>query len=187
MMAKAVSDTRRPDGTAGPDAIYRRLFGSFNPDQDGRVSPLEVLNRLERSGLKPDDPRIAEALSGLAGADDGSRQISFAQFKALAQHNSSLIRRAVEGNLAVPDFAALAADITRMYDELLSVRSGSVADYIPQLKRVDRSAGDRRVYGGRPAVRRRRRGHRVLPAVVSKTVSYCVRFFGHRPRADQQA
>ena len=128
MMAKAVSDARRPDGTAGPDAIYRRLFGSFNPDQDGRVSPLEVLNRLERSGLKPDDPRIAEALSGLAGADDGSRQISFAQFKALAQHNSSLIRRAVEGNLAVPDFAALAADITRMYDELLSVRSGSVAD-----------------------------------------------------------
>ena len=48
MMAKAVSDARRPDGTAGPDAIYRRLFGSFNPDQDGRVSPLEVLNRLER-------------------------------------------------------------------------------------------------------------------------------------------
>jgi glutaminase len=136
MMAKAVSEGRRPDGTAGPDAIYRRLFGSFNPDPDGRVSPLELLNRLERSGLKPDDPRIAEALSGLASAD-GSRQISFAQFKALAQHNSSLIRRAVEGNLAVPDFAALTADITRMYDELLSVRSGSVADYIPQLKRVD--------------------------------------------------
>ena len=99
MMAKAVSDARRPDGTAGPDAIYRRLFGSFNPDQDGRVSPLEVLNRLERSGLKPDDPRIAEALSGLARADGGSRQISFAQFKALAQHNSSLGR---SGRLTAP-------------------------------------------------------------------------------------
>ena len=109
---------------AGTDAIYRSLFDSFNPDSDGRISPLEVLSRLERSGLRPDDPRIAEALAGLAGADGGSRQLSFTQFKALAQHNSSLIRRAVEGNLAVPDFAALTADITRMYDELLPVRSG---------------------------------------------------------------
>jgi glutaminase len=136
MMAKTVTEGRRPDAAAGTDAIYRRLFDSFNPDADGRISPLEVLSRLERSGLRPDDPRVAEALAGLASAD-GSRQLSFAQFKALAQHNSSLIRRAVEGNLAVPDFATLTADITRMYDELLPVASGSVADYIPQLKRVD--------------------------------------------------
>jgi glutaminase len=135
-MAKTVTEVRRPDTTVGTDAIYRSLFDSFNPDKEGRISPLEVLSRLERSGLRADDPRIAEALAGLTGAG-GSRQLSFAQFKALARHNSSLIRRAVEGNLAVPDFAALTADITRMYDELLSVRSGSVASYIPQLKRVD--------------------------------------------------
>jgi len=180
MMAKAVSDARRPDGTAGPDSIYRRLFGSFNPDQDGRVSPLEVLNRLERSGLKPDDPRIAEALSGLAGADGGSRQISFSQFKALAQHNSSLIRRAVEGNLAVPDFAALAADITRMYDELLPVRSGSVADYIPQLKRVDPdqlAIAVCTVDGQRFAVGDAATAFSLQS--VSKTVSYCLALDEH--------
>src|SRR5215469_1445426 len=135
-MAKTVTDGRRPDAAAGADAIYRSLFDSFNPDKDGRISPLEVLSRLERCGLRADDPRVAEARAGMASADR-SRQLSFAQFKALAQHNSSLIRRAVEGNLAVPDFAALSADITRMYGELLQVRSGSVADYIPQLRRVD--------------------------------------------------
>jgi glutaminase len=136
-MAKTVTAARRPEATQpGADAIYCSLFDSFDPDSGGRISPLEVLGRLERCGLRADDPRIAEALAGLARAD-GSRQISFAQFKAMAQHNSSLIRRAVEGNLAVPDFAALTADITRIYEELLPVRSGSVADYIPQLKRVD--------------------------------------------------
>src|SRR5215475_1110681 len=140
MMAKAVIAARQPDAAqSGADGIYRSLFDSFNPDKNGRISPLEVLTRLERSGLRTDDPRIAEALAGLTGAD-GSRQLSFAQFKALAQHNSSLIRRAVEGNLAVPDFAALTADITRMYDELLPVRSGTVASYIPQLARVDPSS-----------------------------------------------
>jgi glutaminase len=136
-MAKAVNAARQPDATEpGADAIYRKLFDSFNPDSGGRISPLEVLSRLERSGLRADDPRIAEALAALADAD-GSRQLSFAQFKALARRNSSLIRRAVEGNLAVPDFAALTADITRMYHELLPLTSGAVAGYIPQLKRVD--------------------------------------------------
>jgi len=136
MTARAVAGARRPNGTTGTDATYRNLFDSFGADRDGRISPLEVLSRLERSGLRPDDPRIAEAMSGLAG-DGASRQISFAQFKGIARHNSSLIRRAVEGNLAVPDFAALTADVSRMYDELLPVTSGAVADYIPQLKRVD--------------------------------------------------
>ena len=136
-MAKTVTEARRPDATAGTDAIYRSLFDSFNPDSEGRICPLEVLSRLERSGLQPGDPRIAEALAGLAGADGGSRQISFTQFKALARRNSSLIRRAVEGNLAVPDFATLTADVTRIYDELLPVRSGTVASYISQLARVD--------------------------------------------------
>ena len=136
-MAKAVTIAPPSAATqSGADSIYRDLFGSFNPDKEDRISPLEVLSRLERSGLRTDDPRIAEALAGLAGAD-GSRQLGFAQFKALARHNSSLIKRAVEGNLAVPDFAALTADITRMHDELLPVRSGSVAGYIPQLRRVD--------------------------------------------------
>ena len=49
-MAKTVTEARRPDATAGADAIYRNLFDSFNPDSGGRISPLEVLSRLERSG-----------------------------------------------------------------------------------------------------------------------------------------
>src|SRR5215470_7787404 len=183
-MAKTVTDGRRPDAAAGADAIYRTLFDSFNPDKDGRISPLEVLSRLERCGLRADDPRIAEALAGLAGEDGGSRKIGFAQFKALAQHNSSLIRRAVEGNLAVPDFATLTADITRMYHELLPVTAGSVADYIPQLKRVDPDQlaisvctvdGQRFSVGDAAAA--------FCLQSVSKTVSYCLALDEHGTEA----
>jgi glutaminase len=184
MMAKAVTAARQPDATqSGADAIYRSLFDSFNPDKEGRISPLEVLSRLERSGLRTDDPRIAEALAGLTSAD-GSRQLSFAQFKALAQRNSSLIRRAVEGNLPVPDFAALSADITRMYDELLPVTSGSVVDYIPQLKRVDPEQlaiavctvdGQRFSVGDAATA--------FCLQSVSKTVSYCLALGEHGTEA----
>jgi glutaminase len=183
-MAKATTATRPPDAAqSGADLIYRSLFDSFNPDKNNRISPLEVLSRLERAGLRTDDPRIAEALDGLTGAD-GSRQLSFAQFKALAQHNSSLIRRAAEGNLAVPDFAALSADITRMYGELLPVRAGSVADYIPQLKRVDPDKlaislctvdGQRFSVGDATTA--------FCLQSVSKTVSYCLALDEHGAEA----
>ena len=138
-MAKVVSarPADQPTAAIGTDVIYRKMFDSFNPGQDGRISHWEVLTRLQRSGLQPDDPRIAEALAGLKAADGSPRQIRFGQFKALAKHNSSLIRRAVEGNLAVPDFSALTSDIDRMYAELIPVKSGAVADYIPQLARVN--------------------------------------------------
>jgi len=127
----------QPTAPTGAEAIYRKLFDSFDHDKEDRISHWEVLSRLQRSGLLPDDPRIQHALTGLREADGSSKQISFQQFKALARRNSSLIQRAIEGNLAVPDFPALTGDIDRMYRELLPVRSGAVADYIPQLRRVD--------------------------------------------------
>jgi len=62
-MAKTVTAARQPDSTQpGADAIYRSLSDSFNPDSGGRISPLEVLSRLERAGLRADDPRIAALL-----------------------------------------------------------------------------------------------------------------------------
>ncbi len=179
-MAKTVTEVGRPVAGASTDAIYHSLFDSFNPDKDGRISPLEVLSRLERSGLQPDDPRISAALTGLEAADGGSRQLSFTQFKALARHNSSVIRRAVEGNLAVPDFPALTSDIDRMYRELLPVRSGSVADFIPQLRRVDPEQlaiavctvdGQRFSVGDADAA--------FCLQSVSKTVSYCLALDEH--------
>lgn len=48
----------------GTEAVYRKLFDSFDRDKNDRVSHWEVLSRLQRSGLMPDDPRIQEALTG---------------------------------------------------------------------------------------------------------------------------
>jgi glutaminase len=174
----------QPVSLTGTEAVYRQLFDSFDRDRDDKVSQWAVLSRLQGCGLLPDDPRIQEALAGLTATEGASKQISFGQFKALAKHNSSLIQRAVEGNLAVPDFPALSSDIERMYGELLPVTSGSVADYIPQLRRVDPdqlaiavctvdgqrfSAGDARTA--------------FCLQSVSKTVSYCLALDEHGPEA----
>jgi hypothetical protein len=54
----------QPAAAVGAEAIYRKLFDSFGPENDGQISHWEVLARLQRCGLQPDDPRIAEALTG---------------------------------------------------------------------------------------------------------------------------
>ena len=68
-MAKTAT-AGQPAAALGTDAIYRKLFDSFNPGKDGLISQWEVLTRLQRSGLQPDDPRIAEALAGLKATAD---------------------------------------------------------------------------------------------------------------------
>ncbi len=51
-MAKVVSARAadQPAAAIGTDVICRKLFDSFNPGQDGRISHWEVLTRLRRSG-----------------------------------------------------------------------------------------------------------------------------------------
>ncbi|HEY4024441.1 MAG TPA: glutaminase A [Pseudonocardiaceae bacterium] len=171
-----------PDGPSQPIGVeltYRRLFDSFGPDEEDRISYWEVLSRLQRSGLRPDDPRIQAAFTENA---DTPKRIAFPQFMALAQHNGSLIRRTVEGNLAVPDFPALSADFDRMYQDLLAIDSGAVADYIPQLRRVapeQLAIAVCTVDGQRFSAGNARTAFCLQS--VSKTVSYCLALEEHGP------
>ncbi|KAA8886252.1 glutaminase A [Nocardia colli] len=116
------------------NGYYRKIFDSFSVDSAGCISPLELMNRLHATGLSPRDPRIRDALDKLTtGNDSGS---NFERFVEACQ-TGQLIARALRGDLVIPDFASLTTDITEIYDQLRSVESGRVADYIPQLGRVD--------------------------------------------------
>jgi glutaminase len=159
------------------ETSHRTLFESFDRDSAGTVSQLDLMNRMHRSGLLPDDPRIQATL-------DGTARIDLPRFTTIAGQHGNLIRRAVEGALAVPDFPALAADLERMYDELLPVDSGSVADYIPQLARV---APDQlaiavcTVDGQRFSIGDARTAFCLQS--VCKTVGYCLALDEHGPDA----
>ena len=139
-MGKAVTAARQPDATQpGADAIYRRLFDSFNPDSGGRISPPEVLSRLERSGLRADDPRFAEALTGLADAD-GSRRLSFAQFKALARHtmHPTISYHLAQARIAGLRHHAQRAVLARAARRARRGPRGRAAPLLPTLRRLAR-------------------------------------------------
>ncbi|MFI5477257.1 glutaminase A [Streptomyces cacaoi] len=115
-------------------ARYERLFDSFKKSTQGAVSTAEIVARLERAGIDSADARLVGALS--SGGSAGDAQLDEAQFAALCGRSGGLVSRALTGALAIPDFASFTSDVTEIYENLRSDNKGSVADYIPQLKRV---------------------------------------------------
>jgi glutaminase len=58
-------------------------------------------------------------------------------FVAICRRNSGVVSRAIAEELVIPDFPAFVEDISGIYNALLTERGGAVADYIPQLGRVN--------------------------------------------------
>jgi glutaminase len=113
----------------------RALFKAVDLDGDGRVAPAELLAAFTRAGLTAGDPRLSEctrALDSLA-----PQSLDFDAFSAAVRPNILLVEKALQGMLVIPDFPAFADDLEAIFADALRDRSGSVADYIPQLGRVE--------------------------------------------------
>jgi glutaminase len=112
-------------------AIYSRL----EPDSDGRVRGSTLLRELLCAGLAPDDVRIREATEAIL--KDPRAPIDFGRFRELVGPNIVLVERALTGQLIIPEFTEFSAELQKIFDDSAKNRDGNVADYIPQLSRVD--------------------------------------------------
>lgn len=117
------------------DLEYRRLFASLDREGDGLITRDELFAKLSEAGILEDDARIHDALEQ-ASLLPGTKTLGYEQFKNVARHNSSVIRNAIQGNMAVPDFPAFTQELTDIFELVKENREGRVADYIPQLGRV---------------------------------------------------
>ncbi|WP_079110090.1 glutaminase A [Streptomyces roseifaciens] len=161
------------------------VFGCFEQDSSGLLSPDRLLEVLRRAGILPDDPRIAETIDNLERARPARLRtepllLTVEEFAAATRGNRGIIERAARGELAVPDFPALVDDLQRIYQEVHADRTGAVAAYIPQLARVDADQfamsvctvdGQRFSIGDA--------GVNFCLQSVSKTVSYCLTLEEH--------
>jgi len=109
------------------------LFEALRPEGGSTIPASAVVAALEQAGLLRDDPRLGGTLDRLAGAGD----LDLEAFSNVVRHCLLLIERAVAGHLVVPDFSAFARDLERIFDASFGNEAGRVADYIPQLARVD--------------------------------------------------
>ena len=123
---------------AGESGGVGSIAATFKMDGQQRISLMELMTRIRSAGIEPDDPRVREMIAGLpdTGGHDGGG-LTIEQFTAICEASGGLIARALRGDLVVPDFPLLKSELQQMADRVRTDDGGAVADYIPQLKRVD--------------------------------------------------
>jgi glutaminase len=123
-----------PSRSAGYAGGVSSIARTFKKDAQQRISLIELMNRISTTGIGTDDPRVRETLDA-SGRDGGG--LTAEQFATVCQASGGLIARALTGDLVIPDFPRLENELREMYDNVRENTDGTVADYIPQLKRVD--------------------------------------------------
>lgn len=124
----------RSGATASGDDDIRAVAATFRADSQQRVSLAELMSRLRDCGIGADDPRIRDMVEAETG---NGGWLTLDEFAAICDSGGGLIARALRGDLIIPDFVRFTAEIREMYEDVKADTSGAVADYIPQLKRVD--------------------------------------------------
>ena len=118
------------------DAREYRLFRSLDVHNVNQVFVTDVLDALSRAGLTKDDVRLRETMKGLERYSLRD-QLSCQKFCELVRPNILLVQQALQDNVVIPDFVEFCAELERISEETKETLEGKVADYIPQLSRVD--------------------------------------------------
>ncbi|MDF1761185.1 MAG: glutaminase A [Coxiellaceae bacterium] len=116
----------------------RRLFDAIDVDNDGAIVKHDLLDRLHSSGLQPNDTRVSKVFSALS-AYENSQPISYDEFIDVVGCNLAIVKKALDGSFIIRDFDIMSDTIEAIFQRVGTVTSGKVADYIPQLAKLDPS------------------------------------------------
>lgn len=114
----------------------QQVFRALDREGKGQVSVRDLVRALQDAGIGLDDPRLKQMRNELA-VDDESLQLDQDAFSQLILPNAPFVQRAVQGDLVCPDFLGFKRDLTELYEDAKQEEGGQVADYIPQLARVN--------------------------------------------------
>jgi len=112
-----------------------RLFFALDEDNDGKISESDLRQALADTGLGPGDKRLAQLYERLDQNND--QPLDFGDFSAIFGSAGLLVERALQGNLAIPDFRDFAERADEIFNEVQVNDRGQQAQYIPPLAEVD--------------------------------------------------
>ncbi|RNC83376.1 MAG: glutaminase A [Balneola sp.] len=115
------------------------LFRLLGKNKDKQVNAEKLLDLLAKNGVLSDDPRLQGLIDKLqTKVDDqiGKVIIDDQQFHDIIK-NHALIKKSLKKELVIPDFQLLCKEIKNIFDETIKNKDGNIADYIPQLARIN--------------------------------------------------
>lgn len=118
------------------DVREHHLFRALDQEGKGYIYPADLRRALSAMGLSLEDTRLQESMSVL-NTHQEDQKLSYEEFCQTIRPNILLIERAIQGNLAIPDFQDFCQDLSGIFEETRKNQDGEVASYIPQLARVD--------------------------------------------------
>ena len=110
---------------------YSDLFKAFATD--GKVSRSALLEVFAEAGIAENDPRAASLFRKLKNCEE---LLSSEQFRTLQECSPALFDKVLSGQLSIPHFANFSAELASIFEQVVPVKGGKLADYIPQLARV---------------------------------------------------
>ncbi|MBC61855.1 MAG: glutaminase A [Zetaproteobacteria bacterium] len=112
------------------------LYRSISNENYSKISYKNILKKFEVMGIQKDDPRLRYFFENMKDKKLDEK-VSDESFNDILENQSKLFQKVLKGNLAVPDFTSFSNEIKDIYKKTRTNNQGKVADYIPQLKRVD--------------------------------------------------
>jgi glutaminase len=112
-----------------------RLFFAFDDDADGLLPEQSLRDALRLSGLSERDERLSRLFGDLD--INGGTPLDTGRFSQIIGTAGLLVEQALQGELAIPDFADFSKNMDRIFQDVIQNESGHQADYIPPLAEVD--------------------------------------------------
>ena len=112
------------------------IFKSLDFEGKNFIYKKDIINALESRGILMTDPRIQITASKVNQFKD-MEPINASQFYETIAQNITLIEKALKGDLIIPDFSSFTSKISTIFNMVKNNKNGKVADYIPQLARVE--------------------------------------------------
>lgn len=121
------------------DSITSRLFQIFERQND-TIKISDFLQVIDECGIWRTDPRIKRSVKDLLEFQSSKGDnIDFDNFERICSVEISLIEQILCNDLIIPEFQAFKKEFHRIFEETKEINTGKVADYIPQLGKVDPS------------------------------------------------
>ena len=115
------------------DALFRML----DSEKKKKIDSHMFLDKLARTGILADDPRVKDMLENFEHERlQKNHFISQSRFNDILKQNA-LIKKSLSQKLVIPDFELFCKQVEEIFNETLENKTGNVADYIPQLARVN--------------------------------------------------
>jgi len=123
------------EATSFTHSREERLFFALDADGDGYIPESCVIEALEDSGLHSNDDRL-EGIYGSLEANNG-KPLTLDSFQRILGTAGLLIERALQSDLAIPDFSDFRRRVEAIFNSVKENIDGDQARYIPPLAEVN--------------------------------------------------